>query len=192
MLNRRISNYIFYLIIIAIIGVVYLVRSLMLGGLLEKIDTLDNNNISLQAEIDNLKDIVQTNKDVQEDDLYELFNQVPQKYSSTELTYLAISKLELVGIDESLDYGRSIILNSKVSFSNDSILSELVQQFDVVEVQVQFDIEDTSVISNLIDVLNDSDHVFLVNYVDFHTTEDESFINVTIHFLSFYEKEDLS
>ena len=111
MLNRKASNYIFYLILVGIIAIVYLIRSVMVGGLEGKIETLDNNNISLQAQIDNLKDIVQTNKDVQESHLYELYNQVPQAYYSTELTYLTISKLETVGIDESSGFDRSITLN---------------------------------------------------------------------------------
>ena len=192
MLNRKISNYIFYFIIIGIIAIIFLIRSVMLGNLEEKITSLDNNNIALQTQINNLKDIVQTNKDVQEDHLYELFNQVPQTYSSTELTYLAISKLELAGIDESSEYSRVITLNPSITFSGDTILGEIQNEFDIVEVQVEFDIIDMSIVSNLIDLLNESDQVFFVNYVDFNTPEDQSFVNVTIHFLSFFEKEVLS
>jgi hypothetical protein len=112
--------------------------------------------------------------------LYELYNQVPLTYSSTELTYLAISKLELAGIDESSGYGRLITLNPDISFSNDTTLGEIQNQFDIVEVQVQFDTVDTSLVSDLIDLLNESDQVFFVNYVEFYTSESQNFVSVTI------------
>lgn len=188
MLSRKISNYIFYVILIGIIGIVYLIRTIMLGGLVDRIDTLDANNILLQSQIDNLEDVVQTNKDVQESHLYELYNQVPQKYSQTELTYLIISKLELVGIDESSEYDREIKLNSIVSFDNDSSLSAISKQFNIVEIGVNFYVTDLTQVSALIDLLNESTQLFFVNYVDFNTPVGEENVWVTIDFYAFYEK----
>ena len=192
MLNRKISNYLFYLIFVGIIAIVYLLRSVMLGGLEDRIETLDNNNIILQAQIDNLEDTVQTNKYIQESHLYELYNQVPQKYSSTELTYLIIAKLELIGIDESLDFDRRIVLNPEVTFDGESALREISIEFDVVEVEITFETTDVLLISDLIDSLNASEHLFFINYVDFYIPDSETIVGVTINFLSFYEKEDLS
>lgn len=188
MLNRKASNYIFYLILLGIVAIVFLVRSIMLGGLVDKTTKLDNDNISLQAQIDSLKDIVQVNKDIQEGHLYELYNQVPETYSSTELTYLAISKLERVGISESSGFDRKITLNTNVSFSKESTLSEIESKFKVVEVVVTFYMVDMTVVSDLIDVLNESEQVFLINYVDFFSPEGENYVEVEIHFLSFFEK----
>ncbi len=192
MLNRKISNYLFYLIFIGIVAIIYLLRSVMLGGLEDRIATLDANNIILQAQIDSLEDTVQTNKDIQESHLYELYNQVPQKYSSTELTYLIISKLEVIGIDEGIGFYRQITLNPEVTFDGNSTLSEISSEFDVVEVGITFETNDILLISDLIDLLNASEQVFFVNYVDFYIPDSETYVGVTINFLSFYEKEDLS
>lgn len=187
-LNRKLSNYIFYFILIGIVAVVYLIRSIMLGGLIDRTKDLDNNNIILQAQIDNLEDIVQTNKDIQESHLYELYNQVPQTYSQTELTYVTIAKLELAGIDESNDFYREITLNSEVVLSGDTALIDAAENFKVVEVIVEFEPTEMAPIEDFLDLLNASEQLFVVNYIEFYTPNGVDSVLVTIHFLAFFEK----
>lgn len=189
MLNRKASNYIFYVILIGIFALIYLLRTVMVGGLIERTDALDNNNVLLQAQINALEDVVQANKDVQESHLFELYQQVPQKYSPTELTYLTIAKLELAFIDESIGYDRSITLNPYVVLDEGSALKDAAEPFKVVEVQVRFATSNVQQISDLVDILNESNQVFVVNYIDFYVPEDEyDYIEVNIHFLTFFEK----
>jgi hypothetical protein len=71
-------------------------------------------------------------------------------------------------------------------------LREISTEFDVVEVEIFFETNDILLISDLVDLLNASEQVFFINYVDFYIPDSETYVGVTINFLSFYEKEDLS
>ncbi len=194
MLNRKISNYLFYFVLITILGVVILVRVVTIGNIDDKIADLKRNNIYLQAQIEYIEEIVEDNNDIQISHLYELYNQVPSSISNTELSNYVTALLELVGISENSDMERSVLLNQEVTFSEGTPFFELQNEFQVVEVRIFFSIlaEDDSVVEDLINLLFNSDQIFIIHNIEYLTPNIDNYIDVSIDFLAFYEKIDES
>lgn len=190
MLNRKISNYLFYGILIVIIALVLLVRSITLGNINEKITLLENQNISLQAANNSLEIQVEDYKDIESDYLYELYRKVPSYFSETELAYFVIAQLESIGIDESFNSNRKITVDTKVSFPAESELGLLKDDFKIVEVQVYFNTLDSSVTDDFIDLIYGANQVFIINHIEYNTPDGVNYIGVSINFLAFYEKEE--
>jgi len=192
MLNRKISNYLFYGILVIIVVVVLLVRSITLGNINEKITNLEHQNTSLQTANDNLEKQVEDYKDIESDYLYELYRKVPSYYSETELAYYVIAKLETIGIDESSDYNRNIYVNSEITFSADSPVGQYQDDFKIVEVQVYFNTLDSALIDDFVDLIYGANQVFIINNIQYNTPNGVDYVGVTINFLAFYEKEGIS
>jgi len=188
MLNRKISNYLFYGILVIIVVVVFLVRSITLGNINDKIALLEQQNTSLQTTNDNLEKQVEDYKDIESDYLYELYRKVPSYYSETELAYYVIAKLETIGIDESSDYNRTIHVDSEVTFSGDSSFGLSREDFKIVEVQVYFNALDSALIDDFIDLIYGANQVFIINNIEYNTPNGVDYVGVTINFLAFYEK----
>lgn len=191
MLNRKVSNYLFYGILVIIVGAVLITRSITIGNINEKITQLENANIVLQAMNDDLEKDVEAYKDFQMNHLYELYSEVPNHYSQTELTYYTIAQLETVGVDESVDFQRSVFVNSEVTFSEGSPFFPLQEDFKIVEVQIYFTTLNTDVVEELMDLLHNSAQVFIVNTVEYTAPDGVNYIGVTINFLAFYEVEEV-
>ena len=189
MLNRKTSNYIFYGTLIAILLAVLVIRTVSLANINGNIEDVTVSNRQVQAQIDDLKDVVQENKDVQIDQLYELYDKVPNFYSQTELTYFTIAQLEQVGITEEGDTLRTVTVDDSVTFPVDSSFAELQQDFKVVEVEVYFNTISVDVVDEFIDLLYQSDQIFIVNSIEYYSPDGENFIGVNVNFLAFYEKE---
>ncbi len=117
---------------------------------------------------------------------------MPNVFSITDLTYYITAQLELVGITEDADMQRSVLVNQGVTFSETTLFSDLQTKFKVVEVQVFFTTQDDLVIEAFIDLLYNADQVFIVRNIEYFTPDGENFIGVSIDFLAFYEKEDVS
>ena len=192
MLNRKISNYLFYGILVIIVVVVFLVRSITLGNINDKIALLEQQNTSLQTTNDNLEKQVEDYKDIESDYLYELYRKVPSYYSETELAYYVIAKLETIGIDESSDYNRNIYVNSEITFSADSPVGQYQDDFKIVEVQVYFNTLDSALIDDFVDLIYGANQVFIINNIQYNTPNGVDYVGVTINFLAFYEKEGIS
>lgn len=189
MLNRKFSNYLFYLLLVAITVVVLLVRVVLIGNMDSKIASLETNNILLEAQILSLEKTVEDNQDIQIDHLYELYSQIPNYFTATELSYYTVAQLELIGISEASDIQRSVAINDKVSFPIGSIFAELGKEFKIVEVSIYFTTQDAQVISDFVDLLYNADQVFIVNYLDYYAPDGINYIGVTISFLAFYDKD---
>jgi len=192
MLNRKISNYLFYGILVIIVVAVLLVRSITLGNINNKITSLEQQNTSLQTTNDNLEKQVEDYKDIESDYLYELYRKVPSYYSETELAYFVIAKLETIGIDESSDYNRNIYVNSEITFSADSPVGQYQDDFKIVEVQVYFNTLDSALIDDFVDLIYGANQVFIINNIQYNTPNGVDYVGVTINFLAFYEKEGIS
>jgi hypothetical protein len=189
MLNRKLSDYIFYGILIAITAIVFGIRVATLGTLNTKITTIDAANIALQKEIDALEVVVQENKEVQTSHLYELYDIIPNIYSGTALSYRTVSMLESLGVDESDDTQRSVYVDTQVVFPVESEIKELTKDYFVVEVQVFFTTQDSAVVSDFLDLLYNSDQLFIVRTLDYNVTDGEDYVGVTINFLAIYDVE---
>lgn len=192
MLNRKVSNYLFYFVLVAIVVVIVLVRIVTIGNLDDRISGLKLNNISLEAQITAIEEIVEDNNDIQLDHLFELYSEVPKHYSESELTKYTTAQLELVGITEEPDMQRDVLPNLGVTFGEGTIFGELQNEFKVVEVKVFFSTQDDTVIQAFIDLLYDADQVFVIHKIQFSSPDGENFIGVSIDFLAFYEKTDES
>lgn len=192
MLNRKISNYLFYFSLIVIVGIVFLIRSVTIGNIDEEIDVLKRSNVLLQTQITYIEETVEDNNDKQIDHLYELYTQVPNNLSIIELSYYTTAQLELVGITEESSMLRSVSINPNVTFPPDTIFNNLEEYFNVVEVKVYFTTIDSETISDFIDLLYNSDQVFIINNIEFTTPDEENLIGINIDFLAFYDKEDES
>ncbi len=194
MLSRKLSDYLFYGILVIIVGVVFLIRTVTLGGLNDKINQLEISNISIQNQNDVIELQVEQYKDVQINHLYELYGKVPNFFSQTDLTYYTIAQLELVGITEEVDFQRSVYVREDVTFDGDSAFAALADDFKVVEVQVYFTTLDDTVVKEFIDLLYASDQVFIVDSVEYTTPDGFNYIGVTLNFFAFYtiNEEDAS
>ncbi len=186
MLSRKISDYLFYGVLVVIVGVVFLIRSVTLGSLNDKIAQLEASNITVQNQNDVIELQVEQYKDVQINHLYELYGKIPNFFSQTDLTYYTIAQLELVGITEEVDFQRSVYVNDNVIFSEESAFEELSQDFKIVEVQVYFTTLDDTVVKEFIDLLYASEQVFIVDSVEYTTPDGFNYIGVTLNFFAFY------
>lgn len=189
MLNRKTSNYIFYGTLALILIVVFAIRMVTLTNLNANIEKIEKSNREIQDQIDDLKDQVQENKDVQIDQLYELYDMVPNFYSQTELTFYTIAQLEQVGITEHSDTLRSVTVDDQVTFPVESKFTEKQADFKIVEVEVYFNTYTVDVVDEFIDLLYQSDQIFIVNSIEYYSPDGENFIGVTVNFLAFYELE---
>ena len=192
MLNRKISNYLFYFLLVAIAATVFIVRSVTIGSINEKIDALETSNIILQAQIGAIEELVEDNKEIQISHLYELYNQVPNVFSWSHLEAYTNAQLELVDVTQAGDMQRLVVPNEGVTFPAESIFKDLQLDFKVVEVKVTFSTDDELVIQAFIETLYNSDQVFIINHVEYFIPDGEDYISVAIDFLAFYEKEDES
>ena len=190
MLNRKLSNYLFYAILIAITGVVLLIRSVTLGGINDRIALLETSNITLQQQNDALETQVEQYKDVQINHLYELYGKVPSYYSQTDLTYYTIAQLELLGITEAVDFQRRVYVDAEITFEEESVFGLLSKEFKIVQVQVYFTTLDASLIEEFIDSLYNSEQIFIVDSVEYTTPDGVNYIGVKIDFLAFYDLEE--
>jgi len=187
MLNRKLSNYIFYGILALILVVVLLIRFFVLGNINDEISTLEANNISTQLEIDALSAQVQENKDVQTSQLYELYKVIPSIYSDTELTYKTVAILEELGINESYDNQRRVVVQPADSFTGDTELGAIAAKYSVIEVNVFFTTNDISIITDLLDTLYLDEQLLIVNDLSYTLPEDDNFVGVNITFFALYD-----
>lgn len=191
MLNRKVSNYLFYFGLIVITGVVLLIRSISLGNIDAKIEDLETSNSTLQQQNDALEIQVEKYKDVQINHLYELYGEVPHYLSQTELTYYTIAMLESIGIDESVDFQREVYVDIDPTFSGDSSFGDLQEDFEIVEVQIYFTTLDVAVIEEFVDLLYNSEQIFILNTIEYTSPDGFNYIGVTINFLAFYNIEEV-
>jgi len=187
MLNRKLSEYIFYGVLAAIAIGVFGIRFLVLGNLNGQIDTLDSENILLDRQITSLEQIVQENRDVQTSHLYELYDIIPNVYSGTLLTYKVVAMLESVGIDESDDTQRDVTISDEPVLDTQSEFYQRIQSYYVVEVEVKFTATDPNSITDFIDMIYNSDQLFVINKVSYTIPTSEDFVEMEISFLAFYD-----
>lgn len=191
MLNRRLSQYIFYGSMALITIVVLLINYFLLGNINEKISKVNYENITLVAQIEELTEIVQDNKNAQTSYIYELYNQVPGIFNGTELTYETIAILETRGITESNDYGRQVFVNEKVSFSSDSIFYDLSENYKFVEVEVFFTTQNAQLVKDLLDDFYNNNQIFIVNEINYTVPDGEDYLGITIKLLTIYAVEEV-
>ncbi len=189
MLNRKLSNYIYYGAIAFVIILIFIVRAIAVGSINGKIDDLEKQNIRLQAEITELNSIVQDNSDSQSAQIYELNKNIPNVYSENTLSYKVISKLERLGIDESVDTQRSVIINPVISIDAIESIKSFKNDYDFVEIQITFTTQDADDVYNFLDSMYNDDQLFILNRVSYNIPEDEEFVTVSISYIAFYDAE---
>jgi hypothetical protein len=190
MLNRKLSDYLYDGTLFGILALVVLVRFILMNSINGRIEDVDSSNISLQDEIEALNELVQENKDIQTAHLYELYNIVPNTYSSTSLTYTVVSILEEVGVDESDDMQRNVFINEVPGLDTSSRLDTATRGYDVVQVEVFFTTDDAATVNDFIDRLYASDQLFLIRNLDYTIPQDGNFIAVVVNFLAIYTLDD--
>ena len=161
----------------------------MLGNMQAKIDELDSENARIQAQIIQLEQTVEENKDSDVAYLYELSDSISPNYSDTQLLYNTIALCELAGIGEDIDTQRTIDFNKDVTISGPSELQTFASAYNVVEVQVQFTTQDLSLISDFLNVIYDANQLYILNTIDYNFPEGNEFIAVNITYFTFYQPE---
>ena len=189
MLNRRFSEYLFYGILLVIGGILVALRVLIVGSLETKIEEYNNNNISLQLQIDSLEALVQDNKNIQTSHLYELYDIIPNVYSEEILIYKTVAMLEQLGVDESNDYNRTVYVNQQVSFSDSGDFYELSQDYHIVRVEISFTTDDLDIVRTFIDTLFTSEQLFIIESVSYDNTTNTYSSEMQISFLAIYDVE---
>ena len=187
MLNRRLSEYIFYGSLALITIVILLINLVVMGNINEKIDSTNQSNINLAKEITALEEIVQDNRNVQTSHLFDLYNKVPGVFSGNELNLKTIALLEEIGITEETDTNRDVLVDQQVVFAQESIFYELSESYKFVEVEVFFTTDSSDYVVQFIDALYDSDQIFIVRNVAYNIPEGEDYLGITITFLAMYD-----
>lgn len=187
MLNRKLSNYIFYASLALIVFIIIIIRTMTLGRLVDDIQTTDNHNIQLQKQIDKLEELVQENKDIQASHLYELYDLIPNVYSGSELKNRTVAILEKMLITADDDTSRSVIINYDANVSNTSEMYEIAQEYYVVEVQVKFTTNDMTKVTQVIDEIFASDQLFILRDIDYTFESSIVFTEVQINFYAIYD-----
>lgn len=187
MLNRKASNLIFYGTLAAIALVILLVRLALLANINGRIEEVTYRAQQLQAQIDIIDTIVSENKDQQDEHLYQLYSQIPEKYDYDKLNFKTISNLELVGVTEESIIQRDIDIIDDPTFPTNSIYSEIQEDFHIVKVEVYFNTTDVTQVDEFIDLLNDSEQIFIVSEIRYTTPDGANYMGVQVNFLAFYE-----
>jgi hypothetical protein len=190
MLNRRLSEYLFYGSLALIALVIFIIRTVVVGSLDTRIEETDRENISLRAQIETLEETVQDNKNIQTSSLYELYDIIPNVYSGTELTYKTVALLESLGINESNDIQRTVFVDHNITFNEDSMFRDISREYKIVEVQVYFTTQDADIVTQFIDALYANEQLFIVRNLDYNVPDNDDFISVSINFLAIYDVEE--
>jgi hypothetical protein len=190
MLNRKLSNYIYYGVVASVIVVIFIIRILSVGAINNRIDELKKENVILSAQIETLNDEVQTYYNYQSDYIYNLYKEVPSVYSEQTLEFKITSKLERLGITEHPDFRRTFPTPSKdVNISN-VILKDFKNDYDFVEIQVSFVTEDPDLVTDFIDLMYDDEQLFILNRVAYSVPQEEGdYITVTLSYYAVYVKD---
>ena len=189
MLNRKLSNYIFYGSLLAITIIVALARVVLLGNLEDRIASITAQNKSLTAQIDSLELTVQENKNIQTSHLYDLYDKIPDVYSSTLLSYKTVSIMEELGISEADDIQRIVYVTESASLSSNRALQEAVGDYLVVEVEVRFSVNNEDTIRAFIEKLYNEEQLFILKQVVYSMPNGEDSVFVEIGFYAIYDEE---
>lgn len=190
MLNRKASNYIFYGILLGIALVVFLIRVTLLGTINAKIEDVEFLSRQQQTQIDYVDEIVQENRNKQDEHLYELYTQVPAFYDSQLLKFKAYAMAQDAGILDDSFFERKVDVGPPATFNTNSVFYELQDDFDIAQVTLTFNIDqDTEyTLENVLANIVDDDQIFIIRDVNYKTPTGELYQIVTINFLAFYEK----
>lgn len=186
MLNRRLSDYIFYGILAIITALIILLRVVTVGGQRDSIASLEAENNQLAAEIDALNELVQDNKEIQTSHLFELYDTIPNVFSGESLTYKTVAMLEQLGIDESQDYNRTVLVESNFNVGSSS-LSTVAKDYKIVQVDVSFTTDDITLVTDFIDMLYQSEQLFILDKVNYTETNGEFSQEMNISFFAIYD-----
>jgi len=188
MLSRKTSDILFYGIIVAIIGVIFLIRFMLLSNLDNRISQVESQNQILQMQITNVRTIVEDNKNQQLNNIYQMYEQIPAEFSRDSLNFYVLAKLEQVGVTEDLLMTRRVSINENKTFESTSDFKEINTYFKIVEVNVSFSTTDINNIIDFIDEIYESEQLFIIDSLEYSAPADEfSSIPVEISFLAFYE-----
>lgn len=186
MLNRRATNYIFYGILVGVIGLVILARFLLLGSINDINADTHQENISLQNQITDLEILVAENRDKQTEDLYLLFDQIPNSYSYESLENKTRAIFEKLGIDESDDYQRFIQIDDDPVIPADSVLEQYSASYKLVEVMVFFSSNESGLIPDMLDAIYENNQLFIVTNLNFDVGLGFDYTGTTVRFLAIY------
>lgn len=186
MLNRKLSDYLFYGALALILLGVFVIRTISLGNINGRIDEIELSNISLNAQINALEKVVEENKDLQSDHLYELYNRVPSYYTTHELEYSLRSYLQQIGITDTSDTEPDVTVSEPLLLGDDPRFLELNNTYTTVQVEVTFNTYDLNLVEDLLVRLLESDQVFLINAITFNTPDGENPVGVEIQLYTFY------
>jgi len=190
MLNRKLNDYIFVGVLLAILAVVLGIRSVALGNINNNIFELERSNKALNVKINNLEKLVEENKSTKPNHLFELYNRVPSYYSYDELYFTVLSQLYLVGINDTPEF------NSEVQVTDDKVevripgYEDINTDFTAVEVSVSFNVVSLDTVEDLIQDLYGAEQVYLINSITFNVPEEGQFVTVVITFYTFYNIEN--
>jgi hypothetical protein len=187
MLNRKTNDIIFYGALIGIVIGVFLIRLVVVGGQASRIESLTEENNQLQDEIDELSLLVQENRDVQTDQLYELYYRIPNTYSEQQLRLRTISILEKIGITDSTEtFNRNVTIRPDVTVLSSNELATSLIGYDIIQVDVTFLADSSDYVFDLIDELITNEQLFLINTVNYSNNTDGVSVQMSVSFYAVY------
>jgi hypothetical protein len=189
MLNRKLTNSLFYLIILIVLAVVYLVRMIMLGNIEGEISELDKNNEQLQNQILQLEQTVEENRYFDQSFRYELYDAIPSTFNQTQLVYDTNALLELAGINLSPEMMRSVVINPEPSLISQSPVSQIANEYNIVQITIYFNTNDLSLINDYIDILEESNQLYLLNTLNYSYPIINEYVPIQLSYYAFYLNE---
>ena len=147
MLNRKLSNYLFQGSLVLILAAVILARSIIIGNIDSSIEQKTTSNRILQKEITALEAVVEENKGLQSNHLYELYHRVPSYFSQEELEFEIYSYLYLIGLDYQSIYESNIDIKDYTSTTSFNGLNDV---YTIKSISLQFNTTDQESIETII------------------------------------------
>lgn len=193
MLNRKLSNYIYYGIVAAVTLLVIIIRVVVMNNVNGDIDSMKRENTTLDQQITALNEDVQTYYNYQSDVIYDLYKEVPNVYNEDMLEFKITSKLELLGISEDEDFQRKVTINPDTTISVAN-LSQYKDKYGYVEIQVSFTISSIQTARDFLDSMYNDDQMFILNRVTYAIPDDESSqeVGIVMYYYAFYADDSLN
>ncbi len=94
--------------------------------------------------------------------------------------------LESIGINESENYNRSVTVKNYFNPTLSS-LADVYGDYTIVRVDVSFTTDDVTQVEDFIDILYQSEQLFILEAVDYTDTKGEYLKQMNISFLAIYD-----
>ncbi|MFW5893107.1 MAG: hypothetical protein ACOCU5_02375 [Bacillota bacterium] len=185
MLSKRGSDLLFLGVIVLMLAGIVTGRFMILSTMDDRIEEVESENATLETEIRELENLVADHQQEQLPTMAEMHREIPAYYDRDQLSSYVYTQLELEGISSSESRNLSVDVSEASNFPEDSTFRELSEQLDAYRIQVEFNSDTPSEVSNFTDRMQSQDQLFILESVRYDQPEDEP-MPIRLNFITFY------